>query len=183
VRPSLIWHNTGQALHSTLFAAKARREMQPFIAGEKPAIAEPYQLTSLAGHLAIADLAVMDGQAAAADRAKAGADFILPDKSAPPPADMSSIVKYGRQWTDDMFMASAVLSRAGAGPTSDPRYAATVSGSIPGRGTSASLALAPTIRTPSIISIGMPLGLAISRRTLEDGPMPPKVSCELDNTA
>ena len=127
--PALSWSGALRLTRLTKdpqFADKARREMQPFIAGEKPAIAEPYQLTSLAGHLAIADLAVMDGQAAAADRAKAGADFILPDKSAPPPADMSSIVKYGRQWTDDMFMASAILSRAGAGPTSDPRYAATV---------------------------------------------------------
>ena len=29
---------------------KARRELEPFISGEKTAIAEPHQLTSLAGH-------------------------------------------------------------------------------------------------------------------------------------
>ncbi len=34
---------------------KPRREMRPFITGERPAIAEPYALTSLAGPLAFAD--------------------------------------------------------------------------------------------------------------------------------
>jgi unsaturated rhamnogalacturonyl hydrolase len=127
--PALSWSGAlrlSKLTKDSQFADRARREMQPFISGEKPAIAEPYQLTSLAGHLAIADLAVMDGNAAAADRAKAGADFMLPDNAAPPSADLSGIVRYPRQWTDDMFMASAVLSRAGGRPQSDLRYAATV---------------------------------------------------------
>jgi rhamnogalacturonyl hydrolase YesR len=127
--PALSW--SGALRLTTLtkdpqFADKARREMQPFISGEKPAIAEPYQLTSLAGHLALADLAVMDGNAAAASRAKAGADFILPDKMPTASADLATIVRFPRQWTDDMFMASAILSRAGARTPDDPRYVATV---------------------------------------------------------
>src|SRR5262245_42090704 len=104
--PALSWSGALQLTRLTKdpqFGDKARREMQPFISGEKPSIAEPYQLTSLAGHLAIFDLAVMDGNAAAADRAKAGADFIVPEKSAPPSADLSGIVRFPRQWTDDMF--------------------------------------------------------------------------------
>jgi rhamnogalacturonyl hydrolase YesR len=151
--PALAW--SGQLRLTRLtkdpqYAEKARREMQPFIAGDKPAIAEPYQLTSLAGHLAFADLAALEGNAAAAARAKAGADFILPDfstegsgrlqKTAAPPeqkspqsADLATIVRFPRQWTDDMFMASSVLSRVGgramaggSGGAADARYAATV---------------------------------------------------------
>ena len=52
--------------------------MQPFIAGTTPAIAEPYLLTSLAGHLAFADAGVMDRNAEAAALARKAADFILP---------------------------------------------------------------------------------------------------------
>src|SRR5262245_8912298 len=146
--PALSW--AGQLRLTRLtkdpqFAEKARREMQPFIAGEKPSIAEPYQLTSLAGHLAFVDLAAMDGNAAAAARAKAAADFILSDFSTegsglfpktaassdqkpPQSADLANIVRFGRQWTDDMFMASSVLSRVGGRPLAppDPRYAAAV---------------------------------------------------------
>ena len=150
--PAVAWSGALRLTRLTKdpqFADKARREMQPFIAGEKPAIAEPYLLTSLAGHLALADLAVMDGNAAAADRARAAADFILPDFStkgsglinetapraqqlSPQSADLATIVRFSRQWTDDMFMASSILSRVGGRPSApgggqpDPRYAATV---------------------------------------------------------
>src|SRR2546427_11077573 len=40
---------------------KPRREMQAFLSGVRPAIAEPYQLASLAGHLAFADAGTLDG--------------------------------------------------------------------------------------------------------------------------
>src|SRR5688572_20434620 len=62
---------------------KPRREMQPFISGEKPAIAAPYQLTSLAGHLAFSDLGEMDGNDAAAALAQRAADFMLGESSMP----------------------------------------------------------------------------------------------------
>jgi rhamnogalacturonyl hydrolase YesR len=100
------------------FAEKVRREMTPFLDGTTPAIAEPYLLTSLAGHLAFADLAAMEKDAAAGALARKAADFILP-------ADDGSLVRFPRQWTDDMFMASALLSRVGA-VTGDPRYGAAV---------------------------------------------------------
>ena len=86
---------------------KPRRDMQPFIAGDRPALAPPYQLTSLAGHLAFADLGTIDGNQAAAALATKAADFILAD-------NVDDAVKFRRQWTDDMFMASALLSRAAA---------------------------------------------------------------------
>src|SRR5687768_9199148 len=119
--PALSW--SGAMRLSTLtkdpqFADKARREMAPFLSGAKPAIAQPYVLTSLAGHLAFADLAALDNDSAADALARKGADFILPDVP-------DAIIRFPRRWTDDMFMASALLSRVGA-RTKDPKYGAVV---------------------------------------------------------
>lgn len=86
---------------------KPRREMQVFFSGGKPAIAAPYQLTSLAGHLAFVDLARVDANTDAAALAVKAADFILADTP-------EEIVKFRRHWTDDMFMASTLLSRVAA---------------------------------------------------------------------
>jgi rhamnogalacturonyl hydrolase YesR len=119
--PALSWSGslrlaalTGEAR----WKEKPLREMQPFITGERPAIAEPYLLTSLAGHLALSDAGAWEGNAAAAELAKKGADFIMPE-SAP------EVVRFPRNWTDDMFMATSVLARVGA-RTGDERYARVV---------------------------------------------------------
>jgi rhamnogalacturonyl hydrolase YesR len=93
---------------------KPRREMQPFLAGKTPPIAEPYLLTSLAGHLAFADAGVLDANADAAALARKAADFILPQTA-------GETVRFARKWTDDMFMASSLLSRVG-GATHDHKY-------------------------------------------------------------
>ena len=100
----------------TVGGTKPRREMQPFLSGVTPAIAEPYQLASLAGHLAFADAGTLDGNAAAAALAQKAADFILPQSP-------DAAVRFPRKWTDDMFMATAVLARVGAA-TKDPKYGA-----------------------------------------------------------
>jgi rhamnogalacturonyl hydrolase YesR len=97
---------------------KPRRDMQVFLSAEKPAIAPPYLLTTLAGHLALSDLAEIDGNKDAAALAQKAADFILGDKP-------DEIVKFGRGWTDDMFMASTLLSRVAA-RSKDERYARAV---------------------------------------------------------
>lgn len=120
--PALSWSG---ALHLSAktgdrqFAEKARREMTPFLNGTRPAIAEPYLLTSLAGHLAFADLASIEKDAVAGALARQAADFILPDDP------KILLVRFPRRWTDDMFMASSLLSRVGA-LTGDPRYGAVV---------------------------------------------------------
>ena len=101
------------------FAARARKGMEPFLSGAKPAIAEPYLLTSLAGHLAFADLAERERDAGAAALTRKAADFIMPVDPA------KEVVRFARQWTDDMFMASSVLSRVGA-QAKDDRYGAVV---------------------------------------------------------
>ena len=95
---------------------KPRREMQEFLSGVRPAIAEPYQLSSLAGHLAFADAGTLDGNTVAAALAQKAADFILPKST-------DEAVRFPRKWTDDMFMATSVLARVG-GNTKDPKYGA-----------------------------------------------------------
>jgi unsaturated rhamnogalacturonyl hydrolase len=113
--PALSWIGARKVSAITgdpQYAARARAQMQPFLDGTKPAIAEPYLLTSLAGHQAFFEL---DDPAALA-LARTAADFILDGAS---PED---IVRFATRWTDDMFMASSVLARAAA-RTADPRYA------------------------------------------------------------
>jgi len=115
--PALIWSG---ALRLTALTAearwrdKARREMQPFIAGEKTAIESPLRLPSVAGHLAVSDLGAAGDDAAAALARKA-ADSILPPSR-------SEIVSAATGWTDDMFMATSVLARVAA-RSGDDRYA------------------------------------------------------------
>mgnify|MGYP001570506271 CR=1 FL=1 len=83
---------------------KAVREMQPFISGETPAIAEPYRLTSLAGHLALAELGILENNDAARGRALLAAEWVI----ARPPAEG---FRFATGWTDDMFMLSSVIAR------------------------------------------------------------------------
>ena len=54
--PAVAWSASlrlAQLTGEEKWKEKPRREMQPFLAREKPADCEPYQLTSLAGHLAL----------------------------------------------------------------------------------------------------------------------------------
>jgi unsaturated rhamnogalacturonyl hydrolase len=93
---------------------KPRRDMGVFLSGGKPGIAPPFALTSLAGHFAFVDLAIADGNKNAAVFAQKAADYILADA----PADL---VKFRRNWTDDMFMTTSLLARV-ARETKDARY-------------------------------------------------------------
>lgn len=115
--PGLAWAGSYRLAALTgepRWLEKPRREMQPFLAGERPAIAERYALTSLAGHLALADASVADSDGAAADLARRAADFILPES----PGD---VVRFATGWTDDMFMATSIWARVAA-VTGDERY-------------------------------------------------------------
>lgn len=113
--PALSW--SGQLRLSALtgepqWREKALKEIGAFTSGKSPAIAEPHRLTSLAGALAFADAASIAGDRAAGELAVTVAEFITPD-------ELDGSARFATGWTDDMFMASAVLSRA---PT--PRRAA-----------------------------------------------------------
>lgn len=119
--PGVAWASSlglAQLTGEEKWKEKPRREMQAFISGEKPAIAQPFLLTSLGGHLALSDLGEIDKNEEAAALARKAADFILSEQP-------DQAVKYGRGWTDDMFMASSVLSRVAA-RTKDDRYARAV---------------------------------------------------------
>lgn len=121
--PALSWSGSlrlAQLTGDARWRDKPRRDMAPFLDGRTAAIAEPWLLTSLAGHQAFADAAVLDAMPGAAALAAKAADFILaPEGDAVP-------VRFARQWTDDMFMATSVLARVAA-TSRDPRYAAAVS--------------------------------------------------------
>jgi rhamnogalacturonyl hydrolase YesR len=117
--PGVAWASSlrlAQLTGEERWKEKPRRDMQPFLSGQKPAIAEPYLLTSLAGHLALSDLGELDGNKEATALAEKAAAFIL---------DGDASVKFGRGWTDDMFMASTLLSRVAARSKED-RYARAV---------------------------------------------------------
>jgi rhamnogalacturonyl hydrolase YesR len=119
--PALSWSGSlrlAELTGDTSYSKKPLDEMTPFLTGATPAIAEPYLLTSLAGHLALADWGALDGPDEATALAVKAADFILPQSP-------GEIVRFARGWTDDMFMATSVLARLGA-QTKDERYASVV---------------------------------------------------------
>lgn len=129
--PALSWSGALRVSRLTGDASlrdKAAAQMQAFVSGAKAPIAEPFLLTSLAGHQALADWATLEpasseAQAAAALAVKA-ADFILPGPTTPASAPTDT-VRFATRWTDDMFMATSVLARVAAA-TGDAKYAAAV---------------------------------------------------------
>ena len=111
--PALSWSSQLRLTAITAevkWRQKAMKDIEAFIDGKTPAIAEPYRLTSLAGALAFAD-----ADALIAER-PAGA---LAAKVAALIADEGDPVKFTTGWTDDMFMATAVLSRVNRGAYGD----------------------------------------------------------------
>jgi rhamnogalacturonyl hydrolase YesR len=129
--PALSWSGAlrlARITGETRYRAKPLADMAPFLAGKTPAIAEPYLLTSLAGHLAFADLGAIDNNAEAEALARKAADFILPQGSGNREQGPGSgeIVRFPRAWTDDMFMATSVLARVAARAADDDRHAAAV---------------------------------------------------------
>jgi hypothetical protein len=113
--PALSWSNSFQLSALTgepQWRDKAIQQMRPFLSGQAPAIAEPYRLTSFAGAFAFADAAALTDDAAAL--AQRVAAFIVPQNA-------DDVIGFATGWTDDMFMASSVLSRVDNG-----KYAAIV---------------------------------------------------------
>lgn len=109
--PALAWSGSIRLAVLTgesRWREKPRTEMDAFLSGKTPAIAEPYRLASLAGHLAFADAAALDKNAAAGAHATKAAQFILPQAAV-------ENVRFATGWTDDMFMASSLLSRVDNG--------------------------------------------------------------------
>jgi hypothetical protein len=109
--PALSWSSSirlSMLTKEPQWRDKAGKDIQVFVSGQAPAMAEPYRLTSMAGALAFADAAAMNGDAAAGALAQKVAAFILPQQP-------GEVIRFATGWTDDMFMASAVLSRVDNG--------------------------------------------------------------------
>ena len=111
--PALAWINTLKLSALTgdeALRAKVLAQVQPWLSGEKPLLGDRIQLTTVAGTMVFAELATADGANAAARRlALEGADAALEEKA-------DGLPQYGQGWTDDMFMASAILARTAGMP-------------------------------------------------------------------
>lgn len=115
--PALSW--SGQMRLSELtgepqWRDKALKDMAAFTSGTTPARAEPYRLTSLAGAQAFYDAGTIAHNGAAQKIATDIASFMVE----PTTGD----IKFATGWTDDMFMASSVLSRVGLESNADAVY-------------------------------------------------------------
>lgn len=109
--PALSWSNSlrlSQLTGEPQWRDKAMKDIEAFTSGKTPAIAEPYRLTSFAGAQAFADASSMAGNKDAGALAQKVGDFILPQSQ-------DEVIRFATGWTDDMFMASSVLSRLGNG--------------------------------------------------------------------
>jgi len=117
--PALAWAQTLRLTDITndgSLREKVWRETRPWIAGEKKLFGDRVQLTAVAGTLIFADLATArPSNGTSGDRAAAQAladEGVLMAAAEKAPG----VPEHGQGWTDDMFMATAVLARSGIRP-------------------------------------------------------------------
>ena len=107
--PAVSWTNALRLATLTGDAVLKKRvhdQIAPWLSGEKKLFGDRVQLTAVAGAMMFADLSKSGGGEAAgrlASEAAALAAAFKPD----------GVAQYGQGWTDDMFMASSILSRTG----------------------------------------------------------------------
>ncbi len=115
--PALAWINTlklSEITGDASLRAKVLAQVQPWLSGEKSLLGDRIQLTTAAGTMVFAEMAKADGANLSARRlAFEGADAALREKD-------EGVPLYGQGWTDDMFMAPAILART-AGLPDRPR--------------------------------------------------------------
>ncbi len=111
--PALAWTNTLRLSALTGDAAlrtKVMAQVQPWLSGAKSLLGDRIQLTTVAGTMVFADIANADpANTAARSLAIEGAEAALKEKA-------DGLPQYGQGWTDDMFMASAILARTAGIP-------------------------------------------------------------------
>lgn len=115
--PALSWSGQlrlAEITGETKWRDKAMQDMAPFLNGTTPVRTQPYRLTSLAGAVAFFDAWVMARDSNAAKHVMEIAPLIVP--LTPPPHE----IRFLTGWTDDMFMVSAVLSRAAIASHGEP---------------------------------------------------------------
>jgi len=107
--PSVSWVNTlrlGTIIGDASLRQRVLDQAAPWMSGERKLFGDRIQLTAVAGAMVFADLSKAGGGEAAAklaNEAAALAAAVKPD----------GVAQYGQGWTDDMFMASSILSRTG----------------------------------------------------------------------
>ena len=107
--PALAWVHTlklASMIDDDSLRAKVLRQVQPWVAREKPLFGDRIQLNVVAGTMIFAELARWrdpTGKAAAALAAEGVARAVA--EKAP------GVSQYGAGWTDDMFMATVVPAR------------------------------------------------------------------------
>jgi rhamnogalacturonyl hydrolase YesR len=109
--PALSWSGSlrlSEMTGESQWREKAEKDMAPYTADRARAKAEPRRLTSLAGAFAFDDAWRLTRSSAAQAVAMEVAMLMMPQTP-------DELVRHATGWTDDMFMASSVLSRvAGA---------------------------------------------------------------------
>ena len=115
--PALSWSSQlrlSELSGEPQWRAKALKDIEAFTSGRAAAKTEPYRLTSLAGAFAFFDAWTIARDGAAQKLAVEIASLIMS------PENNGGELKFATGWTDDMFMASAVLSRLGAVSQAEP---------------------------------------------------------------
>lgn len=109
--PAVAWINTLRLAAITgddAWRVRVRDQTHSWIAGGRVLPADQKLLTSLAGYMIFGDIAAADGNATARALLLESAGFVAAQQP-------GGIYAEGRGWTDDMFMATAVLARTGDG--------------------------------------------------------------------
>ena len=109
--PSIAWTETwrlASIVHDDSLRERVRRQIQPWMSGEKKLFGDRIQLTAVAGTMIFAELAM-----AGDTTAQRLADEAVPLAAA---RKVTGIAEYAQGWTDDMFMAASVLARASLRP-------------------------------------------------------------------
>jgi unsaturated rhamnogalacturonyl hydrolase len=139
--PALAWTQTlrlAAIVDDESLRARVREHTRPWIAGEKKLFGDRVQLTAVAGTMIFAELAGASvsrlrspedrasfGEArrsaeeakAAGERDAAAAGALADEGAALAASEKSPAVpEYGQGWTDDMFMATSVLTLSGGRP-------------------------------------------------------------------
>jgi rhamnogalacturonyl hydrolase YesR len=108
--PSVAWTNMLRLAAITgegEWRVKVREQTNAWILGEKAPLGDQKLLTSIAGYMIFGELAALDGNAKARALLLEGAGVAAAQQP-------DGTYANGRGWTDDMFMATAVLVRAGS---------------------------------------------------------------------
>lgn len=103
--PSLSWRGALRLADLTAddgLRARVRSDARPLLEGPPPADGASHRLTNLAGYAAAADLGRQEPDAEATARARAAAELVLGRDGEP--------IRFATGWTDDMFMASTLLT-------------------------------------------------------------------------